>query len=567
MLRKLRNFFEIRIVRRHKAITILDILVVTLLALVATLIFSIVFSMSAADAGCSLVIVGLSFFMFASLIRIAGSGSWTYPLLWLNYAWLVLLALHLWLHGFLALTYGLSADSNIILRSVSNSQGDEVWEGFLHTAPWVVSVAAGGLIWLFAMVRTMRRFAKRARRFGGRAPTLGQILVAVCAIVAFFLANLVPVFRMANPVGLWAKHLSDYRKIATQEKALRDLVDETRARIPAWAPTYHGPEKSTFVLVIGESTSRYNWSLYGYLRETTPMLDAMRDELVVFRDVISAGGSTVPSLERMLSGATMRNRTALLKEPDIILLAQAAGYKVFWLSNQNDRRITRLFAQSADHSVFINTAEHDAVPLDEELIPSFNEALADPAPRKLIIVHPMGAHPKYDRRVPEGFNAFLDCEDEVEKGMTELGRIFLVRNARAAYDNAMLYQDGWLAGMLKTLRHNAQQNGGSARFLYVSDHGQEVGHTRDFIGHDAVTFVGYAVPMIYWQNTEFPPEEKYVIEGRPYQTDRLDQMLLPRLFIRTNFDSPEDDIFNIENFVPQKRYLEYEDYVPSVPDV
>lgn len=565
MNRRIKFFFARRRVFRNRAPTFRDTVLLTLLALLATLIFSVAFSLKLDAAASALAIIGLSFFMFGNLIRVAGR--WRTALLWLNCAWLVLFAFHLWLNGFLAVTYGLRADSDIILRSISNSQSDEFLEGFLHTAPWVLAVAAGGIIWLVAMLKMTLTFASRERRFGAGTPSRGQIAVTVCATLAFFAANFVPALRMANPIGICAKHLADYQKIAEQQESLRGLVNATRSRIPAWNPTYEGPPKSTFVFVIGESTSRFNWSLYGYARKTTPILDSLRGELVVFGDVISAGGSTVPSMERMLTGATMRSRTDFLKEPDVLLLAQAAGYKVFWLSNQNDRRISRLFAQTADKSVFINRGDAENVPLDEALFPAFKEALADPAPRKLIILHPMGAHPKYDRRVPEGFNAFLGADDEIEKKMEDLGRVFLVRDARASYDNAMLYQDGWLAFLLQTLREQAGKDGSSARFLYVSDHAQEVGHTRDFIGHDAVSFVGYSVPMFYWRNEPFSPEEKALLEGRAYQTDRLEHTLLPLLFIRTNFYRPEDDIFNIEHFAPQKRYLEYEDYVPGVPEV
>lgn len=558
-------FFRTRLRDRNSAPQLRDAVFMTLMTLLATLIFCVVFSVRSADTASELVMIGLSVFMYAQLMRIVGR--WRVPFIWLNSIWLVFFAFHLWLNGFLALTYGLRADSNIILRSISNSQGDEFLEGFLHTAPWVIIVAAGGFIWLGAMLRMTLIYGARARKFDAGPPNFGQIAVAFVATLAFFAANFVPALRMANPFALWTKHIVAYRELADRQESLRKLVDATRSRVPAWAPKYFGPKKATFVFVIGESTSRFNWSLYGYARKTTPELDAMRDELVVFKDVISAGGSTVPSMERMLTGATMRDRSAFLREPDVLLLAQAAGYKVFWLSNQNDRQISRLFAETADKSVFINRGDAESVPLDEELAPAYEAALADPAPLKLIILHPMGAHPKYDRRVPEGFDAFSDADDEVEQKMEELGRLFLVRSARASYDNAILYQDARLADAIRRLKENAQKNGGSARFLYISDHAQEVGHTRDFIGHDAVTFVGYSVPMFYWQNSPFPQEEKALLEGRAYQADRLEHTLLPLLFIKTRFDRAEDDIFNIEHFAPQKRYLEDEDYVPGVPEV
>ena len=52
----------------------------------------------------------------------------------------------------------------------------------------------------------------------------------------------------------------------------------------------------TYVFIVGESANRNHLSLYGYKRNTTPKLEAMRDELVVFEDVISPDTHTIPSL-------------------------------------------------------------------------------------------------------------------------------------------------------------------------------------------------------------------------------------------------------------------------------
>ena len=66
----------------------------------------------------------------------------------------------------------------------------------------------------------------------------------------------------------------------------------TNPQIPADLKL-EGPA-DTAVIVIGESAARAHLSLYGYGRETTPALDAKKDELVVFRNVISARPVTTP---------------------------------------------------------------------------------------------------------------------------------------------------------------------------------------------------------------------------------------------------------------------------------
>ena len=40
--------------------------------------------------------------------------------------------------------------------------------------------------------------------------------------------------------------------------------------------------------------------------------------------------------------------------------------------------------------------------------------------------------------------------------------------------------------------------------MYLSDHGQEVGHSKDFAGHSPGTAAGYRIPVLIWRNREWP---------------------------------------------------------------
>ena len=64
----------------------------------------------------------------------------------------------------------------------------------------------------------------------------------------------------------------------------------------------------TYVFIVGESANRNHFSLYGYKRNTTPRLEAMRDELVIFDDVISPDTHTIPSLRKVLLFPELRQR-------------------------------------------------------------------------------------------------------------------------------------------------------------------------------------------------------------------------------------------------------------------
>jgi len=50
----------------------------------------------------------------------------------------------------------------------------------------------------------------------------------------------------------------------------------------------------TVVVVIGESASKYHQGLYGYSRQTNPLLNSIRDQLYIFDSVISPHSHTNP---------------------------------------------------------------------------------------------------------------------------------------------------------------------------------------------------------------------------------------------------------------------------------
>lgn len=94
--------------------------------------------------------------------------------------------------------------------------------------------------------------------------------------------------------------------------------------------------------------------------------------------------------------------------------------------------------------------------LDGELLDCIQEALADPAERKFIIVHLLGAHPHYRLRFPKGENPFDDEVDSVETQMVTQQRSALVRRHRQEYDAALLYHDFVVAESLRVTQLDAK---------------------------------------------------------------------------------------------------------------
>ncbi len=144
-------------------------------------------------------------------------------------------------------------------------------------------------------------------------------------------------------------------------KSYRDGTNALRESVRRWQAHPHDPIASTFhgtvILVIGESTSRHPMAVYGYPRDTTPQLAALRPELAIFEDVISNYSSTVESL---VDALTLRPRGASSSADSdrvgVPQLANAAGFDTVWLSNQNEFGVwdnpARILAQQADRVRF-----------------------------------------------------------------------------------------------------------------------------------------------------------------------------------------------------------------------
>lgn len=170
------------------------------------------------------------------------------------------------------------------------------------------------------------------------------------------------------------------------------------------------------VLVIGESHSRNHCSLYGYSRKTNPLLEKIKPELWLFDDVISPANTTILSLQKMLTFATITNPQPIYTQPSLLDIYNRTGYKTWWISNQQVSGVhdtwSKLYAQKAHHPYFINTTNswHN-FSFDENIFPYLDTALQDNAKDKFIVLHLIGNHERADRRYTSAFNVFTSTND------------------------------------------------------------------------------------------------------------------------------------------------------------
>ena len=394
--------------------------------------------------------------------------------------------------GYLLHTYETDPGSSYVLESVANTTSSEGLE-FLQN-DW-----GGILLWtvpvLFLILLSLRLIAKL--REGDRSVSrwAAGVLVGFLVIVSAAAYGVRP-WRRFSPFLYWPGWVADVEEVKANWAKTLASRDALLARGKALLTKADaGPR--TIVWVIGESINPKAWSLYGYELDTTPELrdlsQTLTPPLEVFENAWSVSSSTVASFEDMFTFAATEKSP---KENLLLPLFRAAGYRITWISNQEDVAIRQQFASLADRSLFLNKlGGRSSVSLDEKVIGPLREALADPAPKHLVIVHLIGAHPHYRLRAPEDYPEVWTPDNPVEQRLEEKGRSFLTIETREDYDRTMRYHDHILA---ETLKLTAARPG-PVTWFYLSDHGQEIGDLADRTGHAANLPSGYRIPVLLWE--------------------------------------------------------------------
>ncbi|CAH0158851.1 Phosphoethanolamine transferase CptA [Pseudomonas sp. Bi123] len=326
-----------------------------------------------------------------------------------------------------------------------------------------------------------------------------------------------------EPAVPWQMAVAYHRYLGTLA-GMQDMLDST-SKIPPLKnfTDSMANQPATLVLVIGESTNRQRMSLYGYPRETTPELDKLKDQLAVFDNVITPRPYTIEALQQVLTFADEENPNLYLTTPSLVSMMKQAGYKTFWITNQQTmtKRNTMLttFSEQADEQAYLNNNRNqNAAQYDGDVIEPFNKALADAAPRKLIVVHLLGTHMSYQYRYPPTFNKFTD-----RKGVPDGVRDDQVPTYNS-YDNAVLYNDFVVSSLIKDYA-KTDPNG---FLLYLSDHGEDVfdsaGHNTLGRNENKPTAPMYTIPFMAWASPKWRETHDWSFAadlGRPYSSSQL----------------------------------------------
>ncbi len=393
--------------------------------------------------------------------------------------------------------YNSDNDAHFIVQAIANTSYQEATE-FLQFHSLTLGICLS-IFLLFAYSYFLCVFKILPRyTFSELFKSNSQKLIIIMLSVLVLIGYLGKPNRALHPALYWSDYYSKITSFEESIKKHKDVHQEWLHNAKTNLVVNFKPNESqTHVLIITDSVTSKNLGVCGYPRNTTPELQKYSSTFRIFCNAYSPAASTIDSLKMMLTEGSLKKENLYASE-SILAYAQTAGFKTYWISNQNDSYISSLFGSFVDNQTYTNhRSGRSSNSLDENILPFYERALQDTHPKKLIIVHLLGSHPNYQLRYPDTFSKFTtESNDMIEQQLEKKNISFWTQQQRNYYDNSIAYQDWLIDRFFRTFQKNDTTTFSS--FIFVSDHGNEVGHEKNYAGHSPNTKAGYQVPLIVW---------------------------------------------------------------------
>ena len=465
------------------------------------------------------VLLPLSLYMlFFSVAKRPGKMIW-WAFIFVFFAAFQLVLLYLFGTGVIAV--------DMFLNLVTTNPG-EAMELLDNLAPAVVGVFVVYLPLLILGGVNIRRdsrlsvsFQQRVRHWAMQIGAIGLF----CLLASYLVVD---DYRMRNqlyPVNIcYNLYLAFERNAASENyrEASRDFKFDARSEHSATAP-------EVYVMVVGETARAHNFSLYGYPRNTNPLL-AKTPGIKAFPNVTTQSNTTHKSVPMLLSAASAEDFERLFHEKGILAAFKEAGFHTVFISNQlpNHSFIDFLGEQADEHYFLKKEDASQGNHYDEDLLQKLDEILplADASSsahyhyryRKLFVVlHSYGSHFNYQERYPRSFAYFKP--DSRSEAKSENRRDLL-----NAYDNTIRYTDYILHGIIERLQKwegvqtktDGVYDQPTSAMLYTSDHGENIfDDERSLFLHAAPKASDYElhVPFIIWTSDGFSKQYPDILKA------------------------------------------------------
>lgn len=463
------------------------------------------------------VLLPLSLYMlFFSAAKRPGKMIW-WAFIFVFFAAFQLVLLYLFGTGVIAV--------DMFLNLVTTNPG-EAMELLDNLAPAVVGVFVVYLPLLILGGVNIRRdsrlsvsFQQRVRHWAMQIGAIGLF----CLLASYLVVDDYLMRNQLYPVNIcYNLYLAFERNAASEnyKEVSRNFKFDARSEHSATAP-------EVYVMVVGETARAHNFSLYGYPRNTNPLL-SKTPGIKAFPNVTTQSNTTHKSVPMLLSAASAEDFERLFHEKGILAAFKEAGFHTVFISNQlPNHSFIDFLGEQADEHYFLK--KEDALQgnhYDEDLLQKLDEILpkADASSsahyryRKLFVVlHSYGSHFNYQERYPRSFAYFKP--DSRSEAKSENRRDLL-----NAYDNTIRYTDYILHGIIERLQKwegiQTKTDGVYSQpisaMLYTSDHGENIfDDDRHLFLHAAPKASDYElhVPFIIWTSEGFSKQYPDILKA------------------------------------------------------
>lgn len=425
-----------------------------------------------------LLFVSLALFLFALMVLM--------PLLLalisfkLSKIWFALISLANALAVYFVSTYGVFLDKTMMGNLFNTNVAESSEFLSLKMALWIVVLGIVPAVFIL-FVKVAKPTRKVLAKFSGAT----LLLLLLLAGVNF--GNLLWIDKHSKQLGAL---IMPYSYIINSVRYFTGELAKNKREIPLPDARITNDKKSVVVLVIGESARAQNFSLYGYLRDTNPLLSKIGGGGLKIFNAKSSTTYTSASIKNMLSHKDSGDLYEILPN----YLARN-GVSVAWRSaNWGEPplhlpNVMRYGELAQKYTTFDDSYE-------SALIANLSEDIerAD-SPKVLIIIHTSTSHgPTYYKKYPPQFEKFAPvCKSVEPKGCLQSEII-------NAYDNTILYTDFLLNSIITQLRKLRQYD---STMIYVSDHGESLGENGVYMHGIPMAFAPkeqYEIPFIVWSS-------------------------------------------------------------------
>jgi lipid A ethanolaminephosphotransferase len=409
------------------------------------------------------------------------------------------------------LTYNVIIDATTI-ENVFNTRYSEA-SGFFSWGLWLSMLVFGVLPALFCLFQPV---------VIGKAKKLGAYVGGSLAVILVVgLLNINQTLFISEHDTELGGLLQPWSYIANTYRVISFIQDEQAEEIKLPDGKITDNEKAVVVLVIGESARKANFQLYGYQRDTNPLLSKQK-ELKVFQ-ANSCATYTTAGTKAILEPKDCDDLYELLPN-----YAFRMGVDVAWRTSNWGEPPIHIDEYLTDTELAEQYPDVDSN-YDGILFAGLRQRIESSGKNKvLIILHTSTSHgPQYAKKYPKEF--------EVYKSDDIVG----------AYDNTIRYTDFLLDSLINTLR---SMNDWKSSMIFISDHGESLGENKMFMHGLPMKLAPkeqYEIPFLVWTSEHFRAYKNNL--PAVLEQHYIFHSVLNLLSIQSPAYNEEYDIFQVHN--------------------